>query len=108
MISFTFNKSFAFLFGGSLFGNSVETPIIPVLIPAGLYKCEAKKNYKKAEVVILVETAEKATSCTAAAPEFGTVSPTEVDIGDVVSYSCNPGYFIEGRYRLFIPTASYL
>ncbi|XP_063689126.1 IgGFc-binding protein-like [Bolinopsis microptera] len=63
----------------------------------GLYKCEARKNYRKMSVVISVQTAEKATSCSAIAPENGMVSPDEVEIGGTVSYLCDDDYLMSGE-----------
>jgi|ERR1712224_129827 len=63
----------------------------------GLYKCEARKNYKKKAVVISVATAEPASSCTSVAPDSGSVSPDQVDIGGVVSYTCDEGFYLEGE-----------
>lgn len=63
----------------------------------GLYKCEAKKNYRKMSVVLTVKTAEKATSCKAAAPDHGLVEPDEVEIGGTVSYNCEDDYFLSGK-----------
>ena len=67
----------------------------------GLYKCEAKKNYRKMSVVLSVKTAEKATSCTATAPEHGMVVPEEVEIGGTVSYNCDEDYFLSGNFHVF-------
>ena len=49
-------------------------------------------------VVISVKTAEKATSCTAAAPENGAVSPDQVEIGGTVSYLCDEDYLMSGTW----------
>ena len=47
-------------------------------------------------VVMSVKTAEAATSCTAAAPEHGSVEPEEVEIGGSVSYNCEDDFYLAG------------
>ena len=63
----------------------------------GIYKCQAKKNYRIKEVEISLKVGEAPASCTATVPENGAAEPGVVDIGGDVTYSCNDGFALNGK-----------